>query len=101
MAEEEWPFDEEYNLAVITTRQITQERQPILYVTHDEDDGGWQFHDGGTPGMEDAQIVSLHFITKIDPAVKELADLPLGWTAWRTEKGAVWQRAPFPSTKTE
>jgi hypothetical protein len=30
----------------------------------------------------------------MDPSVLELADLPLGWQAWRSHLGAPWQRTP-------
>ena len=30
----------------ITTRQVLHERWPILLVTHDADDGAWQFVNG-------------------------------------------------------
>ena len=40
---DEWPFESPRNLAVITLDRIMDGRNPILYVSHDEDDGGWQF----------------------------------------------------------
>ena len=33
---DDWPFDDPPNLAVITTRQVTDLRVPILFVSHDE-----------------------------------------------------------------
>jgi hypothetical protein len=51
---------------------------PILYVTHDEEDGMWQFLDGGDASEEDARILSLKEIVAIDPSLAQLADLPLG-----------------------
>jgi hypothetical protein len=67
---------------------------PILHVTHDEHDHGWQFL-----GMEDAQendacVVGLQEIVSRDPSVLELADLPPGWHAWRSSSASPWQRAP-------
>ena len=41
--DEGWPFDDSPNVAVITTRQVTEDNAPILLVSHDEEDGGWQF----------------------------------------------------------
>jgi hypothetical protein len=87
-----WPFDDPPNLAVITLKRILQGGQPIRYVTHDHDDGGWQFLDGGDIEEEDAMVVGLGTIVRFDPAVAELADLPLGWCAWRNAAGEPWQR---------
>jgi hypothetical protein len=80
------------NLAVLTTESIIHGGQPILFVTHDEDDGGWQFHDGYEPKEEDAMVVSIRQILHLDPSLNELADLPLGWQAWREAPGDPWQR---------
>jgi hypothetical protein len=41
-----WPFDDSPNVAVITTRQVTEDNAPILLVSHDEEDGSWQFLPG-------------------------------------------------------
>jgi hypothetical protein len=92
--EEDWPFDDPPNVAVITTRQVTERRAPILYVSHHADDGGWQFHTGAPPVEEDARVVALREIWRLDPSVGELADLPLGWQAWRDTVLGSWRRAP-------
>jgi hypothetical protein len=91
---ENWPFDDPENLAVFTLERIVRGWSPILRVTHDEDDGGWQFLDGGDVAIEEASLVSLRCITEIDPSVLELADLPLGWVAVRASPGEPWQRTP-------
>jgi hypothetical protein len=79
-------------LAVFTLKRIIRGESPILRVCHDEDDGGWQFLDGGEVSTKDASLVSLRTITRIDPSVLELADLPLGWVAERVSPGEPWQR---------
>jgi hypothetical protein len=38
-----WPFHDSPNVAVITLVQIIEQGHPVLYVTHDDDDGAWQF----------------------------------------------------------
>jgi len=43
---DDWPFDQLPNCAVITLRRIVFGSAPILHVTHDRDDHGWQFLDG-------------------------------------------------------
>ena len=89
-----WPFTDPENLLVFTLKRITRGESPILRVTHDEDDGGWQFLDGGEVSTEDASLFSLRTMTRIDPSVLELADLPPGWVAERASPGEPWQRTP-------
>lgn len=90
---DEWPFDEPKNLAVFTTKRILNEGAPILGVVHDNEDGVWQFVDGGLVETEDVALVSLYYITRLDPSVLALADLPLGWEAWRYTLNDPWQRS--------
>ena len=55
---ESWPFADTPNTASITTRQVL-EGAPVLLVTHDADDGSWQFLCGTTDDPADARIVGL------------------------------------------
>ena len=43
---DDWPFDDPPNVAVVTTRDVTEDKVPILFVSHDRDDGAWQFLTG-------------------------------------------------------
>jgi hypothetical protein len=88
----DWVFDEPKNVAAITTRQVIREGSPILLVSHDAEDGSWQFLTGGVFSVTDGMIVALHEIVKHDPTVCELADLPLGWEAHRDSIGSSWRR---------
>jgi hypothetical protein len=94
MNAEPWPFDQPPNCAVISLRSIVFGGVPILHVTHDADDHGWQFLDGRDVAMDDAAVVSLEEIVRLDQTVVEVADLPPGWIAWREAKSALWLRAP-------
>lgn len=89
-----WPFDDPTNVATITTTKVLHENHPILLVTHDEEDGGWQFLCGTTNNAQDGRVVGLGCIYEQDSSVGELADLPLGWRAWRESPGSPWQREP-------
>jgi hypothetical protein len=91
----DWPFKDQRNVAVFTSRKIVDEGDWIYYVSHDEDDGAWQFHphSGMTPESE-AVIVSLEAMLKQDATIASLADLPLGWHAWRQTKESDWECAP-------
>jgi len=94
----DWPFDEPENLAVITTRQVLEEGRPILLVTHDEDDGGWQFLCTLTNDPSDARVVSLKSVLDRDPSIAQIAKLPVGWRASRREKGFAWETGVNTST---
>jgi hypothetical protein len=90
-----WPFKDPPNLAVIVNRKILHEGDWIAYVSHDADDGGWQFHtnEPGPPKESDAAVISLGAVLKLDESIAELADLPPGWHAWREFQSSSWQRA--------
>jgi isopentenyl-diphosphate Delta-isomerase len=88
-----WPFADPRNVAVFTSKQIVRERQPILRVTHDEDDGAWQFHSGALVDEKDAMILALSEVCEIDPTIANLADLPLGWRATRISASSPWVRS--------
>lgn len=51
----------------------------------------WQFHCGnGDYSMDLMQLVRLDTVLKIDPSLREVADLQLGATAKRLKPGAAW-----------
>ncbi len=90
----DWPFADPRAVATITTRQALAEGAPILLVTHDADDGAWQVLCGTTNDPADARLVSLGRLYALDPTIGALADLPLGWRAWRAGPDAPWERGP-------
>ena len=94
-AMKDWKFSAPPNLAVIVNRKIISGDDWIAHVFHDPDDGGWQFHNSepGPVSESDAAVVGLSEILELDPRVSELADLPLGWQAWRNSQSSPWQRA--------
>jgi hypothetical protein len=87
-----WPFTDPPNVAVFTNKKIVEGTDWIQRVSHDEDDGAWQFHpiDGTTES--DARVVGLKTIFQIDPSIALLADLPAGWCASRTSANGAWKR---------
>ncbi len=88
-----WPFDQAKNCATFTTTHVMRDGHDIVYVFHDAEDHGWQFHWKGEKSMSDAMLVALSEIVDRDPTVVEVADLPPGWKAWREKCGAPWQRS--------
>ena len=92
-----WPFEDARNTTSITLRDVLNGKSQVLFVSHDEDDGMWQFLDGrDAPDPADACVVGLGCMVELDPTVAELADLPLGWVAWRDSVDTPWQRALRP-----
>lgn len=89
-----WPFADPPNVAVFTSTHVMRRGLPVLLVTHDEDDGSWQFHYGGLVGDVDAMIVGLAEVLKLHPELAELSDLPLGWKAERESPNHPWVRHP-------
>jgi hypothetical protein len=74
--------------------RILDEEDWVHYVTHDQEDGAWQFHPlRDQTSVKEAAIVSLEHMLRIEPRLAELADLPLGWHAWRDDENAPWTRA--------
>ncbi len=88
-----WEFHDPRNLAVLVNRAIVRGNDWTAYVSHDADDGGWQFH-GSNPHVsaEDMMVISLHEMYTLDPSISALVDLPLGWRAWREMKDGEWHR---------
>ena len=91
MSVDSWPFDQPRNCAVFTTRQVVEGAEPILHVTHDPDDQGWQFL-GREAREEDAKIIALYEVAELDSSILQLADLPPGWHAWRDSVEEPWRR---------
>ena len=59
---------------------------------HYDDDDSWGFQSGKPVTMEDAQVVGMGCIIRMDDSLFEIADLPPGWSAERTAVGGVWRR---------
>lgn len=91
-----WPFHDPPHSLAITVQQVVRDGVWIHCAYHAKD-GCWEFVGLDVPEENDTIIVSLEEITVIDPAIMELADLPLGWHAWRDRSDQLWQRAEkFP-----
>jgi hypothetical protein len=73
-------------------RAIMQGSAPVLLVSHDADDRGWQFFGGDIPEMSDAVLVSLQSVVEKDESLYDIADLPPGWYATRVSREAPWTR---------
>ena len=88
----DFPFDEKPNVTVMTCRHVLDDGAPVLYASHDAEDGMWQFLCGEAHQVEDARIVGLREIYERDKSLAEIARLPLGCAAERTGIGGEWTR---------
>lgn len=78
-----FPFCDKPNTATIICCHIMDNHAPILYVSHDEDDGMWQFLCGKKHEMNEAKLVSLKYVFDLDNSVSALSDMPCGCYAER------------------
>ena len=85
-------FEDPLDTAVFTTRFVVKDKKEITYVTHDEEDGNWQFlsNDVFEDYRQVIMIVGLGEIIEIDKTVLEIADLPLGYIATRQSSKDKW-----------
>ncbi len=86
-------FQEDGRTAVFTTKFVLFDKNDITYVTHDEDDGAWQFFsDDHFDNFEEvAKVFALEEIIKMDNTLLDLADMPEGFFAVRKFKGDKWK----------
>jgi len=95
-------FKEPANTACVMCKHVLREHLPILCVSHEQDDGTWQFlcyvrdHDIGN---NDFLLVALHTATDLDPTIDQISDLPLGFIATRTAVGQPWLTRPDPNAE--
>lgn len=71
----EFPFYDAPNTATIICRHIINGEEPILFVSHDEDDGMWQFLCGKIHETDDAKLVSLKSVFELDNSIGDLIDI--------------------------
>ena len=93
---DDWPWDQPPNCGVFTEKNIVHDGAPILHVTHDLEDHGWQFLGWGDAKPENGALASLAAIDKLDPTLREVAHIPPGWHAWRESREQPWTIEPNP-----
>lgn len=83
------------NTAIITTKYVLEKNSPVLYVFHYDSDGAWSFS-GYEDCMEgDYRVISLEEMINLDKSILEIADMPYGYCAKRTDKNSSWIIEPF------
>ncbi|MEX0775855.1 MAG: hypothetical protein WD042_09105 [Phycisphaeraceae bacterium] len=88
----DWPFDQAPNVAAITTARVIEDGYPILCAVHYDDDDSWAIVCGTTNETSDGRVISMKTALLMDPTLREIADLPPGYSAFRPAVGAEWVR---------
>ncbi len=89
-----FPFHNAPNTATLTCVHVLDGEKPILYASHDEEDGMWQFLCGAAHDTEEARIVSLAFVFEHDNTIGLLSDMPCGYYAERKSQNEEWMIYP-------
>jgi hypothetical protein len=87
-----WKFPDPPHSRVFVPAAVKSGAEPVTYVSHDIEDGAWQFLGDSMSGGEGPVLLCLHHVIDNDPALAELAELPLGWQAERAKPGEPWMK---------
>lgn len=88
---DDWPFDDEPTTASFTTSYAIIDLKPVIHVVRGAD-GDWQFLSAEGADESALKMVALKTVLDRHPDLREIADLPLGWEAWRADPSAPWHR---------
>lgn len=88
----DWQFPDPPNALAFLSEAVSSGSEKITFVSHDIDDGAWQFLGDSMTSSGKAVLCCLSHPINEDPTLIELSDLPLGWCAERTKIGAPWKR---------
>jgi len=86
-----WAFDQAPNVGCIASASIFTGR-PVLIVVHYEDDHSWAFLDGDAFDPASAKVVQMSTVLDQHPELREIADLPPGWSASRMGVDGPWSK---------
>jgi len=89
-----WPFVDPPGTVCVTSNDVVDGSNSIRYASHEVDEDRetiWQFHSNiDTFDFEQAKLVRLDTMLKIDPSLLEISKLPIGAVATRSEIGSRW-----------
>ena len=87
-----WKFPDPPHTTVFVSEAVNSGAEPVTCVSHDLEDGAWQFLGDSMSGGREPVLVCLHHPVDNDPTLIEMADLPPGWCAERVKPGEPWLR---------
>lgn len=86
-----FPFKYPENQATIVCKHVIENEKDISLVTHDSDDGMWQFLCSEThESINDALLVALSTPYKLDKSIASIADMKEGYQAVRKNRNSEW-----------
>jgi Domain of unknown function (DUF4262) len=88
-----WKFPDPPHTMVFLSEAVHTGAEPVTYVSHDIEDGSWQFLGDSMAGGGQPILCCFHHPIDNDASLNELADLPLGWVAERVKPGDPWVRS--------
>lgn len=74
----------------IQTPEVFERHEPVLFVSHDADDGVWQLIGASDASGGTGKVGHLHHAVDEDPTLIDVLDLPPGSTAVRAGVGEPW-----------
>jgi hypothetical protein len=74
----------------VQTREVFERREPVLFVSHDADDGIWQLIGAADADADTGKIGHLHHVVDEDPSLIDVLGLPPGSSATRADVGRPW-----------
>jgi hypothetical protein len=91
-------WDDPVDIAVTTVPEIVSGQRPVLVVIRDAGIGGglggWQFLDGEN-SIQPPVAIAKSDLLALDPTLKEVTDLPVGWLASRSAPDQPWVRERY------
>jgi Domain of unknown function (DUF4262) len=87
-----WKFPDPPHTRVFLSETVNKGTEPVTYVSHDAEDGAWQFLGDSMSDGSGPVISCFHHPIDRDPSLAELSDLPSGWYAERGKVGEPWSR---------
>ena len=88
-------FKDAPNTACIVCHHVLAGKNPITFISHDEEDGMWQFLCSDDHTGEDARLISLAEAFKLDASIGQVAGMPCcGYAVERKDGLAGWKSCP-------
>lgn len=82
-----------------TFARVLDGKDWIFYVSHKKNSAWEIFPSDYLNSSEEKVSSTFDALAKIDPTLKQLADLQVGWHAWRQSKQFPWESAEIPEGK--
>lgn len=84
-------FKDAPDTACIICQHVLDRKNSITFISHDEEDGMWQFLCSEDHNLENVRLISLAEAFQIDGSIGQVADLPRGFVMERTEPKGRWK----------